>query len=236
MSKRFIIPEQDLIKKDDVIQITGESVNHIFALRHEVGDKIQINEYEVTITAITKKIIDVKIEGLAKKYGVPTKNITLIQGYLKSDKMEWVVQKAVELGASEVLAVQMQNSVVKLDERDLIKKEQRLQKIAKEAVEQCGRTDEVSVAVHRDLNELNFSRFEKIYLCHEKSMNPLIESIQIETTTNIAVVVGPEGGLDERDIAKIQGANTIIVSLGERILRAETASVYMLSIIDFLCS
>ncbi|MBR6642018.1 MAG: RNA methyltransferase [Clostridia bacterium] len=132
-----------------------------------------------------------------------------------------------------MLPVISKNCVVKLDEKDKLKKVDRLNKIAKEAVEQCGRTDEVEVLDVENLLKVDYSRFDAILICHEASTNSLKEAINnIKDFNSIAVIVGPEGGLDEKEVEELlRNKNAYVVSLGERVLRAETASFSILSIL-----
>lgn len=233
MSKRFIVSDKDIKRIDDIISVYGDEVNHINVLRHRVKDNIYINEYLIEITKINKEYIEGKIIGSLEQRGVPAKNITLVQAYLKSDKMEYVVQKAVELGVKNITPVLSKNCVVKLDEKDKSKKVERLNKIAKEAIEQCGRTDEVYVNNVEDLSKMNFDVYDAVLVCHEASNNSLKQAIQnISSAMSVAVVIGPEGGLTEEEVDKMLTNNhAYVVSLGERVLRAETASFAALSIL-----
>lgn len=233
MSKRFIVSDKDIKRIDDIISVYGEEVNHINVLRHRVKDNIYINEYLMVITKINKECVEGKIIGRLEQRGIPEKNITLVQSYLKSDKMDYVVQKAVELGVKNIIPVLSKNCVVKLDEKDKLKKVERLNKIAKEAIEQCGRTDEVYVNSVEYLYKMNFELYDAILVCHEASENSLKQAIKnISEAMNIAVVIGPEGGLTEEEVNKmLKNKNAYVVSLGERVLRAETASFAALSIL-----
>ena len=236
MAKRFVVDDIDVVIEDNRIEISGEQVNHIKALRHEIGEQVNINNYLVEIKKISKEKIYGVILNKIQPKGIPSKNITLIQSYLKSDKMEYVVQKSVELGVSNVQPVISKNTVVKLDEKDAIKKIERLNKIAVEAVGQCGRTDCVKVEPVKKLNDIDFTSFDLVILCYEKATCNLadIENKMTEAL-NIAVIIGPEGGFDEHEIEILYNIkNLSTVLFGERILRAETASVYMLSILDYL--
>lgn len=236
MAKRFIVEDKDVIKKENLIEISGEQVNHIKALRHEIGENINVNNYLVKLQKIDKDKIYGEVLGKVCDVGVPNKNITLIQSYLKSDKMEYVVQKAVELGASNIQPVLSKNTVVKLDEKDMVKKQERLNKIAVEAVGQCGRTDTVNVLPIKRLCDIDLSFFDLVILCHEKAVNSIngIEKY-IGDAYKIAVLIGPEGGFDDNEVDSMsKGKNVVSVVFGKRILRAETASVYMLSILDYL--
>lgn len=233
MSKRFIVDENNIKKEENNIVVYGDEAHHINVLRHRVKDNIYINDYLIEITKMDKNYVEGVIVGSLAQKGIPKKNITLMPAYLKADKMEYVVQKAVELGVKEITPIMTKNCVVKLDDKDKIKKIDRLNKIAKEAVEQCGRTDEVVVNYVENLSKVDFSKFDAVLVCHEASDNSLKQAMtQISAFNNIAVIVGPEGGLDENEVKELlNNNNSYVVSLGERVLRAETASFAILSIL-----
>ncbi len=235
MSKRFIVEDSNVMVEDKYITVRGEEVHHINVLRYKIGDTVYINQYEVNITSLEKDILKGDITGKLPSKGEPRVNITLIQSYLKSDKMDYVVQKAVELGVKEIIPAITKNTIVKMDEKDKVKKVERLCKIAKEALEQCGRTDTVNIQPVQNIANLDLSHYDKILVCHETSTVSLKEKINsIKGSKNIAVLVGPEGGLDDSEVNKIlENANATDISLGERILRAETASLAILSILGY---
>lgn len=235
MSKRFIVDENNISISELDVTIRGEEVHHINVLRYKVGDSVYINNYKIEIIRLGKDVLEGKIVGSLPQRGIPSVNITLIQSYLKSDKMDYVVQKAVELGVKNILPAITKNTIVKMDEKDKIKKIDRLCKIAKEAIEQCGRTDSVTVESIQELNKIDFSAFDNILICHETSNINLKETLNnITGAKNIAIIVGPEGGLDDIEVKRLlSNKNAIDVSLGERILRAETASLAILSILSY---
>lgn len=235
MSKRFIVDESNIFVDEQHLVVRGDEVHHINVLRYKVGDAVYLNEYEVCITKLTKELLEGNIIGKLPQKGVPQVNITLIQSYLKSDKMDYVVQKAVELGVKNIIPVITKNTIVKMDEKDKIKKVERLSKIAKEAVEQCGRSDMVNIENVQDLSKLDFLKYDGVLVCHETSNVSFKETLNnIRGKKNIAVVVGPEGGLENLEVEKmLQSKNSKDISLGERILRAETASLAILSILGY---
>ena len=236
MAKRFIVEKENFVINGESVEITGNEVHHINVLRKNIGDTILVNEYEIEIIKIEKGKIYGKITDKVKDRGVPSVNITLIQSYLKSDKMDYVVQKAVELGVKNIIPVLSKNTVVKLDEKDGIKKVERLNKIATEAIGQCGRTDDVKVLNVSKLKDIDFNQYDLVIICHEKAQNSINDILEyIYSSMNIAVIIGPEGGLEEEEIEKIDCDNKRIVVFGERVLRAETACLYILSILDYLC-
>lgn len=240
MAKRFIVNEKDIeIIDDKTLKIHGDDVKHIQVLRHKIGDKITINNNLCEINKIMKESIELEIIDEAKKVGEPSISLTIYQAYLKSDKMDFVVQKQVELGIKKIVPFLSQNVVVKLDEKDRLKKQERLQKIADEACKQCGRTDTVIVEQAIEFVQMleGIDKHEVVIFAYEKEISDLksaMKKIKENKIKNIAIIVGAEGGFSEKEAEKIiERENVQSVSLGERILRAETASIYLSSIIKY---
>lgn len=235
MSKRFVVDENNIELENDLVTVKGEEVHHINVLRYKIGDHIYINGYKLQIIELLKNSLKGKIVGSLPQKGIPKVNITLFQSYLKSDKMDYVVQKAVELGVKNIVPVISKNTVVKMEEKDKQKKVERLSKIAKEAVEQCGRADTVQVAKVEDIRKIDLSVYDIVLVCHELSNNSLRETLtNNKDIKTVAVIIGPEGGLDNNEVeTMLQLENVKPVSLGERILRAETASLAVLSILNY---
>lgn len=235
MSKRFVVDQNNIIINEDKIKVRGEDVHHINVLRYKVGENIYLNEYELQITKLCKDELEGNVIGKLPQMGIPKIDITLMQSYLKSDKMDYVVQKAVELGVKNIVPVITKNTIVKMDEKDKIKKVERLSKIAKEAVQQCGRTDMVTVENVQDLDDVDFSQYDSVFVCHEMSQTNLKTVISnAKKSKSVAVIIGPEGGLENNEVNRIlKNKNAIDISLGERILRAETASFNILSILGY---
>jgi 16S rRNA (uracil1498-N3)-methyltransferase len=239
MSKRFIANTSDIIfKTEDKVILQGEVYKHLKALRKEVKDVVQVNEYVLEIEEIHKEYILANITEVVNVSDNIKSCVTInvYQGYLKADKMEYLVQKSVELGADNITGILTQNTVVKLDEKDRLKKQERLQKIAIAAVEQCGRESMPHVNKIVDIKDVRLDE-DIVLLCHEKSevlLKTVINNIQ-DNVKSIAVLIGPEGGFSDRDIEYIKqkNKNVLDISLGKRILRAETACVYILSILGY---
>ena len=159
--------------------------------------------------------------------------ITLYQGLPKADKMELIVQKAVELGADTVVPVAMSRCVVKLDGKDAVKKQERWQKIAREACKQSGRCRELTVAAPLPVRLL-----PKALASHDAAIVPWEDAHQVSLTafrrehpevTSLGIVIGPEGGMSAEEIAMMQDAGCVPVTLGPRILRTETAGLCAVS-------
>ena len=144
MARRFVTDNYTI--NGNTIEIYGEEAKHIEVLRHRVNDVIEVNNRNCKILSIEKNKVTCEIFGDEIKRGIPNVDITLYQALLKSDKMEYVIQKSVELGISKIVPFESKNIVVKLKDNEKNKKIDRYNKIAREATKQCGRTDEVDVS------------------------------------------------------------------------------------------
>jgi len=235
MARRFII-EGNL---EGRFTIGEKEARHILVLRHKVGDMIQVNDKMCEIVEIEKDEIICEVVGDAEVRGVPDTKVTLFQALLKADKMEFVIQKAVELGVSSVVPFVSKNVVVKLEAKDRVKKVERWSKISVEASKQCGRSDVVPVSEVLSFEGMleRFSEFDLVLFAYENEREALKATLRSETGKNIAIVIGAEGGFDEAEAQRIvaSGENVKSVSLGERILRAETASLFLLSVLMYEC-
>ena len=239
MARRYIVEKENVIIKENIIEVTGKEVHHINVMRFKVGDTIDINEYVCKIQTISKESLVAEIIDEVQKIGEPTVNIDLYMGYIKADKMEYLVQKSVELGVKNIIPILTKNAVVKLDEKDRAKKRERLQKIAIEAIGQCGRTDNVEVKEIKKIEEIlkEELNYDLILVCHEKeekNIQKVLKEAEKEDIQKIAVFIGPEGGLDNEEVQKIlKQENSKVICFGERVLRAETAVNYILSVLDY---
>lgn len=159
--------------------------------------------------------------------------VTLYQGLPKADKMELIVQKSVELGACAVVPVAMSRCVVQLDAKDGRKKQERWQKIAREACKQSGRCEMMQVA-----EPISFRQLLARLPAHGAAIVPWEDARGYSLArfrdehpgvTDLAIVIGPEGGMSEEEIARMKDANCRSITLGPRILRTETAGLCAMS-------
>jgi len=236
MARRFVIEDNP----EGRFLITGEEAHHIVVLRHKVGDVIQVNDKMCRVEEIQRDEIVCEVVGEAEVVGVPDTKVTLFQALLKSDKMEFVIQKAVELGVSSVIPFSSKNVVVKLDGKDKAKKVERWQKISVEASKQCGRSDIVPIGEVLEFREIlaTLKDYDLVLLAYENETENLKKILQERRLAKkIAIIIGAEGGFDAGEVKQIigQGENVKSISLGERILRAETASLCLLSILIYEC-
>ena len=239
MARRFIVRDDDITRLNDKdIKIKGTEVKHIQVLRHNINDEIIVNENIYKIINMTRDTIDLEYIKEALVIGVPKTNITLYIAFLKSDKMDYLVQKAVEIGVKRIVPFFSKNVVVKLDEKSKVKRREKLQKIADEACKQCGRMDTVNIEEFLNFNELKDSlKEDKIFFAYEASKDSLrreINDMKQRNINNIGIIIGAEGGFLESEAEELNKLdNVCCVSLGERILRAETAAINLLSIIIY---
>ena len=240
MEKRFIVDDNNIEKKDkDVFLIIGKEVKHIQVLRHNIGDKITVNENIYEIIKMKRDSITLKFIDVAPKVGEPNINTTLYLALIKKENMEIAIKKAVEVGVKKIVPFICENVVIKLDKKDFIKRKEKFKIYANEACKQCGRTDSVEVCdilTYKDfINMLaNDKNILFAYENEKTSLKDAIYKIKKEETKNVSLIIGPEGGFTKKEALEISNLQNVLpVSLGSRILRAETAVIYLLSIIIY---
>ena len=239
---QFFVEDEQIA--NDLVIIEGSDVNHIRnVLRMKCGEKVRISStsgrnFFGTIDRIAENVVEVCItEETALDTELPCR-ICLFQGLPKSDKMELIVQKAVELGAAEVIPVAMKNCVVKLDAKKAAAKTVRWQEIAKSAAKQSKRSripvvrepvnyrEAVALAGDLDVVLLPYE--------NERGMAATREVMErIAPGQSVGIFIGPEGGFDPSEIALAKEEGMHLVSLGKRILRTETAGLATLSILMY---
>lgn len=237
MSKFFVKPEQ--IKNDNII-IDGDDVNHILnVLRMKKDDEIQVcnqvtgENYKARIMQYSKNEIECKIEEKIGKSTESNVHITLFQGIPKFEKMELIIQKNTEVGVNNIVPVIMERTVVKLDEKVASKKLDRWQKIAEIAAKQSMRDIIPNVKSIIKTKEIDVDRYDVVLVAYENEEHNMLKAelkkleSQNKQEYNIAIVIGPEGGISEKEIELLNEKNVKFVSLGKRILRTETAGLVM---------
>ena len=243
---KFFVAENQI--NNNKITIIGNDVNHIKnVLRQKSGDKITIcdiskeQDYLCEIDKIEEKSLDCNIIEKLENNTESNVKVTIFQGLSKADKLELVIQKSVELGAYDITPLQMKRCVVKLNEKDKLKKIQRWQKISEVAAKQCGRN-----IIPKINNIVNVK--EVCNLCNEYDIVLIAYENEKENTLKkelknlkkldkeeikVAVIIGPEGGIAPEEIEMFEENGAKIITLGNRILRTETVALSVLSIIMY---
>ena len=236
--------ENEQVHNQQII-ITGPDVNHIGnVLRMKPGEKIRISDasgkaYFCHITEISPEEVVAEIDRTDEQGTELLNRIYLFQGLPKSDKMELIIQKAVELGVYEVIPVAMKNCVVKLDEKKAEGKVKRWQAIAESAAKQSKRTliPEVCMPVSwkQALAMAGELDITLVPYENERGMEATREIIsEIKPGQSIGIFIGPEGGFSPEEIASADEQPSMHrISLGRRILRTETAGLATLSMLVY---
>ena len=239
---QFFVEDEQIA--NDLVIIEGSDVNHIRnVLRMKCGEKVRISStsgrnFFGTIDRIAENVVEVCItEETALDTELPCR-ICLFQGLPKSDKMELIVQKAVELGAAEVIPVAMKNCVVKLDAKKAAAKTARWQEIAKSAAKQSRRMLVPKVHPVMSFSEaLSYGKEMDICLIPYELAKGMGETKKIlagiAPGKSIGIFIGPEGGFEPEEIEKAKEAGARPITLGKRILRTETAGLAILSVLMF---
>jgi 16S rRNA (uracil1498-N3)-methyltransferase len=226
-----------------------ENYNHLVnSLRVKVGEQVLCSvmpfistfDYKTSVTSIDKEKVSLKIEESVEGNELPVK-LNLYQGLAKSDKLEFIIEKAVELGVASVVPLVVKNAVVKIDKDD--KKYQnkniRYNKIARSAAEQSKRhvipevyepltikeainntKNDYNIVFYENANDINYTK-EVIELIKKD----MISKTSAEGTSQVNIFIGPEGGYTEDEISEMKSAGFYILTLGKRILRTETAAL-----------
>lgn len=238
----------DTVENDmDHFMISGENARHISkVMRMAVGEEIIVVHDNV---AYVCEIIELDQDVRVKKIGttIPSPEmpvqVDIACGLPKGDKLELIAQKATELGMHALIPFAAERSIVKWDDKKAKKNQERLQKISQEAAEQSHRTYVPGVVQPISFKQLvqTFSNYDAVYIADEEdaklanrtTFKQKLQSLNKEKTLRILCIFGPEGGISRHESAVFLEAGAQTMSLGPRILRAETAPLYALSAISY---
>ena len=232
---RFYADERGV--NGDVAYLCEEDARHATrVLRMKPGEGCELfadgKRFSGEIISLDNGEVEVRITGEMPSTEARLR-ITLYQGLPKADKMELIVQKSVELGACAVVPVAMSRCVVQLDAKDGRKKQERWQKIAREACKQSGRCEMMQVTEPISFKQLlaRLTEHEAAIVPWEDARGYSLARFHQEHpgVTDLAIVIGPEGGMSEDEIARMKEASCQSVTLGPRILRTETAGLCAMS-------
>jgi 16S rRNA (uracil1498-N3)-methyltransferase len=237
---RFYIPSPHI--ENGLLKIEGDEVRHIRkVLRLKTGDEIFVfdglgREFEGMIIEERRTSVMVKIQrSLSPRRDSPLE-VTLAQSLLKGEKMDYLIQKATELGIKEIIPFFSSRSVPLLEKSRSLRRHHRWEKIAVEASKQCGRgvvPKIESLQTYSDMLRSASTDHLRLILWERDGIK-LKEMLKgSKERKKIFFVIGPEGGFSQDEIEKAEKAGFVAVTLGKRILRAETASLCFLSILQY---
>lgn len=231
---RFFVSSKDITT--DTVTITGDDCVHLgVSLRSRPGDKItvcdeQMREYTCEIVSITPESVTAKIIDMNIAAAEPCVRIHLYQSLAKGDKLDLIIQKATEIGVHDITLVNSKRCIVKYDGKDAVKKVERFSKIAESAAKQSGRGIIPQIYPPVDIKTaLSKAEGQKLF-CYELEKGlSLKEAVKDRRFDEISVFVGPEGGYTSEEAEEAEKSGALSVTLGKRILRCETAPLFVLS-------
>ena len=230
------------------ISVTGSDAHHLaHVMRAQIGDEVVVvgtdaRSARMSVTAITRDVVRLHLVAYLAQEPENPAEVILVQALLKGEKMDFVVQKAVELGAAALYPVLTEHVVVRYDAKKAAAKAVRWQKIADEAAKQCGRRTLMRVAEIAPLSVLlqHTERFSPpdtavIFCCETERAQSIRTVLRALAVRRIVLIVGAEGGFSSAEAEEICTAGAQSVSLGRLILRAETAALVALSVTQYAC-
>ncbi len=237
---RFYVPNPSI--QNGLLKIEGDEVKHIRkVLRLKTGDEIVVfnglgKEYEGTILEEKASSVLVKVQNIFFPQKDSPLEVTLAQSLLKGEKMDFLIQKATELGVKEVIPFFSSRSVPLLERSRRLERHRRWERIAVEASKQCGRGVVPRIELLKDYSEmLQIASPEGLRLILWEREGVRLKEVleRSEEKAKIFFVVGPEGGFSQEEVDGAEKSGFIPVVLGRRVLRAETASLCLLSILQY---
>jgi len=240
--RRFKVAQEFIRGREATLSDRSEIRHILKVLRLKAGDQVVLfdgegKEYQATITNLSphKASFSLLHESPMRSMESPLVMI-LGLGLLKSSKFDWLIQKATELGVSEIVPFRSLRVVPRLEEDKSRSRQPRWEKIASEAARQCGRAKVPKVHSLRTFEEMlamDFEKTTKIFLWEKENQGNLREALA-SPPSSVFVLVGPEGGFSEEEASRARGAGFRPVRLGPRILRAETAGIVIVGLLQFL--
>lgn len=236
--ERYFFVKSGSYKVGQEIKIDGIEHNHISkVLRSKVGDKIVCLPNNgmllyCEIVSFSKVETVVKIERIEKSESECESSLTVFVPLLKSDKFEFLITKLTELGVKKIVPFESEFMTAKQSKND---KSERFLQIAKDACKQCRRARLIEIENMISFDEMlkQIKNYDFAFFAYENERMKKLSSFDLSGVKNVAMIVGSEGGFSSEEANKIVQANAQIISLGNRILRAETACIALASVLQF---
>ena len=234
--KRIRLYQNNVFKVGNKVSLEKNNGHHLLkVLRFPVGNTITLFngdgfDYQAIVIS-TKKTYKVEVVSQQKNESESSLDLTLAQGIAKGEKMDFLIQKAVELGVSRIIPIQTEHCVVRLKADKVAKRINHWQKIANYACGQSGRSVIVDISLPQTLTELLTKPNHNGFVLHHRAT----ENIQtMEKPSKATILIGPEGGLSDAEIKQATNAGFQPLLLGKRILRTETASLVAIANMQLL--
>lgn len=237
---RFFVEKERI--RDGRARIEGGDFRHAArVLRLGPGDVLCVcdgegSEYEGRVLHIGKAAVELELSDKQPSKGELPYEVTLIQGLPKSDKLEWILQKCTELGASRFIPALTARCVARPRAAEFERRRERYERIALEAAMQSRRGRRPSVEGLQELGKIDYSPYDLLLFCYEEeeaqSLRMALEGLAARPG-RIALLIGPEGGFEPEEAAWIRAKGGLSVHLGRRILRTETAGMAALAMLQY---
>lgn len=240
---RFFVTSSQI--NGDTVTITGDDAHHLsFALRAAPGERITVcdmsrTEYECELTEFLPDTVRAKILSASPADTEPPVRVTLYQALPKGDKLDTVIQKAVECGVCRIVPFESERCIVRMKPEAEARKTERRNKIAHEAAKQCGRgmLPEVLPTVSFDKMLSMAAEADRVLFCFEgdgtRPIGHILAECALEAGSELALVIGSEGGFSQKEAQEAAEAGFSMTGLGTRILRTETAPLFALACISY---
>ena len=213
--------------KGNIIEIKDKKdINHLKnSFRMSVGDEIRVvdgeKEYRCEIISLEKKEILGEIKKILEDNYSTSVKVDIALGLLKNDKMDLSIQKLTEIGINKIIPMKTKRTVVKVNE-----KKEKWEVVSTEALKQCQGVRKVEIAEPTNIKEINYDEYDLVFLPYEGAKgNKITNYKDLNKLKKILYLIGPEGGFDDSEVKFLSEKNVQIISLGRRILRAETAAI-----------
>jgi len=226
-------------KNNDYLILETGDIHHIKnVMRNKIGDKIEcIYDKKLYICEIEDLTSPkVKIIEICPDNNESNNEVTVAIALVKEQKMDLILQKLTELGISKIIPLSMERSIIKLDNKKFEKKKERWEKICKEAAEQSKRNTIPEITNIHTIKQLENLSYNQKFICSTRNTKNIINNY-LQNPNDCATmifVIGPEGGISPKEEDLLESFGYIPITLGNRIMRVETAAIYIASIINFL--
>jgi 16S rRNA (uracil1498-N3)-methyltransferase len=240
--QRYFVPAEQFAA--DTVALLGDDAHHASrVMRMRVGDSFIVSddagrEAIAKVTGIAAGRVDAAIEELIASDREPAWQITIAQSLPKGDKMELIIQKGTEIGAYAFIPFESERMIVQYDAKKEAKRLERWEKIAKEAAEQAHRSRIPGIAKPLSWKQLvgSIGEYDLVLFCYEEEgrsgsagLRGAAAPLAARRDLRVLVIVGPEGGFTEQEASEAQAAGAVLIGLGKRILRTETAGIVALT-------